>query len=682
MFANLLPRSRSNARSSPPDLRTVGRLGAALAELPGSWIALRNRRASAADGPPWVKYIALNAERGIALIDLLPAQPEAAIAPLEEFLARTGFPAFSQGDPPIVAVALRADEIPFLTERIDEAFAAMPPCGINNDNWPTAIADLLMSTQGLLLTRIERAREPRNASPSIEQSAPPNRMVAPETEPHADRPISPSELAARSSDVPADPAPEQSPHSARETEPIVVSRERFDQPPPRRAEAVEEHRTKGAEPTAVLGVRSSDHAAAAEAERETQKVEPLVTMRHADDRPPLRDRKSEAPQPRAKATTESITPAARLGESVQGRRATPREAIALSRQQPSPSSPPSRLRPEPATPRIAERDARPEPAAATARAKETPHRAVGPNNAPVGTRPRRPSGPAAASPPKSPPQSAAAPARRPGGEASRYRAPEAARSVKAVVVERAAFAAEREPPYRPPPRRDRPLLLWTMAAALSAAAAIALFYPHLMPKMPSAAVIASSTTTPPTTSAPPTTSVAPAPLATTQTEAAASPSAPKATTPATEPAPLSPLPTHDVPAIADSSAPPPNAVEPPQPTPEPPMHDVEAGEGPSSPVASETGVVAGQKTQRKPGKHLRIARAKPDDSDTANLNNAQSSLLPPPPAEEDDTVTIDGTTYVKGREPHALGTLTPDATMAPSGVGPADAAPMPLAPAN
>jgi hypothetical protein len=109
------------------------------------------------DGPPWVKYIALHPEKGIALIDLLPAQPETAVAPLEEFLARTGFGAFSRGDPPIVAVALAADDIATVGEQIDEAFGQAPSCGIKNTNWPAAIAELLMSTQGLLLTQLENA---------------------------------------------------------------------------------------------------------------------------------------------------------------------------------------------------------------------------------------------------------------------------------------------------------------------------------------------------------------------------------------------------------------------------------------------------------------------------------------------------------------------------------------------
>jgi hypothetical protein len=48
-------------------------------------------------------FIGLHPAKGIALVDLFPARPQIAIAPLDEFLARTGFAAFSRGDLPIVA---------------------------------------------------------------------------------------------------------------------------------------------------------------------------------------------------------------------------------------------------------------------------------------------------------------------------------------------------------------------------------------------------------------------------------------------------------------------------------------------------------------------------------------------------------------------------------------------------
>ena len=157
MLGNLFSMHQTAARAPVPNLRTVNKLAAALAGLPAPWRVLRNRRASAADGPPWVKYIALHPEKGIALLDLLPANPHAAVAPLDEFLARTGFAAFSHGDPPIVAVALAERDIVAVGDHLADAFAGAPRCGIKNGNWAEAVVELLMSTSGLFLTPVETA---------------------------------------------------------------------------------------------------------------------------------------------------------------------------------------------------------------------------------------------------------------------------------------------------------------------------------------------------------------------------------------------------------------------------------------------------------------------------------------------------------------------------------------------
>jgi hypothetical protein len=159
MLGILFSPHQTAARAPVPNLRTVNKLAAALAGLPAPWRVLRNRRASAADGPPWVKYVALHPEKGIALLDLLPANPHAAVAPLDEFLARTGFAAFSHGDPPIVALALAERDIAAVNDHLADAFADAPRCGIKNANWTEAVVELLMSTSGLFLTPVERASD-------------------------------------------------------------------------------------------------------------------------------------------------------------------------------------------------------------------------------------------------------------------------------------------------------------------------------------------------------------------------------------------------------------------------------------------------------------------------------------------------------------------------------------------
>ena len=162
--------SARRPQGAVPSGRAQRKLDAALTGLPGPWRVLRNRRARAADGPPWTKYIALHPAKGIALLDLFPANPHAAIAPLDEFLARTGFLAFSRGDPPIVAIALTERDIGDVAKCLVDGFAAAQPCGIQNPNWADAVVDLLVSTPGLLLTPLDRASN--RAAPSDGQRAP------------------------------------------------------------------------------------------------------------------------------------------------------------------------------------------------------------------------------------------------------------------------------------------------------------------------------------------------------------------------------------------------------------------------------------------------------------------------------------------------------------------------------
>jgi hypothetical protein len=185
MFGDLFSKRSIGSPMAGFDLPAVRRLQAALAALPPEWQALRSRRARGTDGPPWVKFIVLHPEKGIALIDLLPADPGIAIEPLDEFLARTRFEAFSQGDPPIVAVALDEGDIDAIERHLVDAFTTAPSCGIKNANWTEAVVELLISTPGLLLTRIARVsdasmrgmdaapRDRQEAEPSIVPLAPP-----------------------------------------------------------------------------------------------------------------------------------------------------------------------------------------------------------------------------------------------------------------------------------------------------------------------------------------------------------------------------------------------------------------------------------------------------------------------------------------------------------------------------
>lgn len=126
----------------------------ALAALPAPWVVLANRCASGADAPPWTRFIALHPRKGIALIDL--DSPDAAVAPLEDFLSRAGLLALRDGAPPIVPVAVDGYESRAMAERLD---AALPPLRgkLGNASWSKSTAQLLLATPDLALTRIRRA---------------------------------------------------------------------------------------------------------------------------------------------------------------------------------------------------------------------------------------------------------------------------------------------------------------------------------------------------------------------------------------------------------------------------------------------------------------------------------------------------------------------------------------------
>ena len=159
MALNTRPPRRSHARHAMSAARAADALESALSELPAPWRVLRNRLVNSSDGPPWVKFIALHPAKGVALIDLPPGRPDLAIAPLDEFLARTGYAAFARGDPPIIALVADEPDAAAIGNRLEAAFDAAPRCGIENANWTEALIELLMSTPSLHLTPLARTSE-------------------------------------------------------------------------------------------------------------------------------------------------------------------------------------------------------------------------------------------------------------------------------------------------------------------------------------------------------------------------------------------------------------------------------------------------------------------------------------------------------------------------------------------
>src|SRR5579871_4033534 len=179
-----------NAAAAAQARRALTQLHRALSDLPAPWSVLCSRRPSG-DGPPWVKYLAIHPGKGIALVDVIPARPDRAIAPLVEFLIGTGLAAFADGDPPIVALAVDLDDVSNVGVQLIEAFADFPPCGIRNPNWPEALVDLLMMTPGLLLARLGHAAE--DAARRTRVASPPAMPDWIETEPAATAPLRPRE---------------------------------------------------------------------------------------------------------------------------------------------------------------------------------------------------------------------------------------------------------------------------------------------------------------------------------------------------------------------------------------------------------------------------------------------------------------------------------------------------------
>ncbi len=126
----------------------------ALAALPEPWMVLATRRHIAADGPPWARYIVLHPAKGVALVDVDPA--ELAVAPLEDFFDHTGLAAFQSDALPIVAVTLPKDGSAPVADTVEAAFAGSC-CQLRNPYWCEAVVELLLTTPELSLTRLRRA---------------------------------------------------------------------------------------------------------------------------------------------------------------------------------------------------------------------------------------------------------------------------------------------------------------------------------------------------------------------------------------------------------------------------------------------------------------------------------------------------------------------------------------------
>ncbi|MGH6982824.1 MAG: hypothetical protein ACREEI_01170 [Stellaceae bacterium] len=177
--------SEQDRFANSADVHLVGRLRTALAALTEPWIVLATRRASGTDGPPWVRYVVLHPDKGIALVDIDDAGP--AIAPLDDFLWHTGFAALQDGALCIVAVMITAKTSDTVVDEINAAFGGSP-CGLANPNWCEAVVDLLLATPDLMLVRL-RPSAPAPAPAAVAAPAVPSGGEIEIRKPHVASPL-------------------------------------------------------------------------------------------------------------------------------------------------------------------------------------------------------------------------------------------------------------------------------------------------------------------------------------------------------------------------------------------------------------------------------------------------------------------------------------------------------------
>lgn len=165
----------SRQRVNPlAERRLAAQLRHALAVLPASWTVLVSRWPSAADGPPWVRFLALHRDKGIGLVDTVPC--EAAVAPLEDFLENTGFGALQTSALPVAPIVVGADEMAIVIDLLEAAFARSR-LNVANPAWCEAVVELLLSTPGLMLVRLRRRNGPTRsmeAAPELPLPPPPS----------------------------------------------------------------------------------------------------------------------------------------------------------------------------------------------------------------------------------------------------------------------------------------------------------------------------------------------------------------------------------------------------------------------------------------------------------------------------------------------------------------------------
>lgn len=142
--------------------RHAAALREVLTALPAPWAVLASRRASGADGPPWVRFVALHPDKGIALLDI--SGTDGAVPPFKDFLARAGISGLQGGRLPVVPVTVGADEVADVADLLDAAFADTRHVP-GSPNWCDAVVETLLAAPDLML--VELHRNVRHATPEF-----------------------------------------------------------------------------------------------------------------------------------------------------------------------------------------------------------------------------------------------------------------------------------------------------------------------------------------------------------------------------------------------------------------------------------------------------------------------------------------------------------------------------------
>lgn len=188
---------RVKQRVIAPFIPVTG-LGTHLAALPAPWAVFRQSKFSLFDGGHGEIYggiyVVLHPQKGIALVDLAPAEPAIALPRLRALLRDTSFAPFSLDEPPLVAVAVTAADFSDTAKRISETFAATAPCLIEDSGW-SEIAVAALASRYPELMRVQRAdqaasvAEPERASPSTIPSRDQEAVPSQTTDRQAEEPI-------------------------------------------------------------------------------------------------------------------------------------------------------------------------------------------------------------------------------------------------------------------------------------------------------------------------------------------------------------------------------------------------------------------------------------------------------------------------------------------------------------